>query len=75
MNSSGEGRRKTRTRPPAAAGSATQMEAMMDEEAGGSSQNAGQPGDVLPIQPQLVAVVTEQALFQICEKQSSVDSG
>lgn len=75
MNSSGEGRRKTRTRPPAAAGSATQMKAMMHEEAGCSSQNAGQPGDVLPIQPQLVAVVTEQALFQICEKQSSVDSG
>lgn len=34
----------------------------MDEEAGGSSQNAGQPGDVLSIQPQLVAAVTEQVL-------------
>lgn len=34
----------------------------MDEEAGGSSQNAGQSGDVLPIQPQLVAAVTEQVL-------------
>lgn len=62
MNSNGRGRRKTRPRLPEAAGSATQMEAMMDEEAGGSSQNAGQSGDVLPIQPQLVAAVTEQVL-------------
>lgn len=33
-NSSGKGRRKTRTRPPTATGSATQMAAMMHEEAG-----------------------------------------
>lgn len=41
--------------PTAAAGSATQMKAMMHEEA--APQNAGQPGDVLPIQPQLFAAV------------------
>lgn len=34
----------------------------MHEEAGGSSQNAGQHGDVLPVQPQLVAAVTKQVL-------------
>lgn len=62
MNSSGRGRRKTRPRLPTAAGTAPKMEAVIDEEAGGSSQNAGQPGDVLPIQPQLVAAVTEQVL-------------
>lgn len=85
MNFSGGGRRKTRTRPPAAGGSATQMKAMMNEEAGGTSQNAGRPGDVFTYTAavgcsgDLTGAVSIQhvvnIVFQICEKQSSVDSG
>lgn len=62
MNSSWRGGRKTRTRPPAAAASATQMEAVLHEEAGGSSKTADEPGDVLPTQQHFVAAVTEQVL-------------
>lgn len=43
----GEVGRKTRTNPPAAAGSATQMAAVMHNEAGGSSQNAGQTDEAV----------------------------
>ncbi|XP_062572816.1 integrase/recombinase xerD homolog isoform X2 [Saccostrea cucullata] len=60
MNVSERGRRRKRTAPPAAAGSATQR-VVMDEEVDGTSQNDVQP-QVPPIQPQLVAAVTEQVL-------------
>ncbi|XP_061179498.1 uncharacterized protein LOC133188132 [Saccostrea echinata] len=60
MNPSGRGRRRNRTVPTAAAGSAAQR-VVMNQEVDGSSQNAVQP-EVPPIQPQLVASVTEQVL-------------
>ncbi|XP_061197170.1 uncharacterized protein LOC133205383 [Saccostrea echinata] len=67
MNQGGRGRRRNRTVPPAAAGSATQR-VVMNEEVDGSSQNAVQL-QVPPIQPQLVAAVTEQVLQALSKEE------
>lgn len=66
MNVSERGRRRKGIAPPAAAGSATQR-VVMDEEVDGTSQNDVQP-QVPPIQPQLVAAVTEQVLKALAEE-------